>query len=454
MATSLSDLAEHPVVGKVLSDLQEFDESAATKLRSLGQFLVDSENKLIALMKNEEPPADAPGSIEFGLMLYWIHEYLPDIAKYFPPTQITKETIALWMKKLGAGGVLDEEGDLVAFTEYAVLDEGWLIVAPYYLATLLFPETNAKFGTDPCILKIPDDDPVTIALVGDWGTGKWADGTTDGPALAIKQQIEGLDPRPDYTIHLGDVYYVGSHYPDIEKEKFLDLWPVGSKGTFTLNSNHEMYAGGRGYFDVALKVNGPFGHQNQTSYFAIEYGNWLILGLDSAFASTDFLYMNGALNEEQKSFVKKVNADFQPAGNKNIIVMTHHTGTNLAGTQIMGKKPNCLWDDVRDALGGEGPDYWYWGHAHNGVVYNASTALGSKTKARCIGHGAIPFGDSNLLKQSAAVEWYANTPYPNPDAEQKNRVLNGFALLTLSPAPLKEEFYEQGNPNPVWPSAS
>jgi predicted phosphodiesterase len=58
---------------------------------------------------------------------------------------------------------------------------------------------------------------------------------------------------PDFTIHLGDVYYVGD---DNEvRENFLGektspyapvRWPMGAKGSFALNGNHEMYADGNG----------------------------------------------------------------------------------------------------------------------------------------------------------------------------------------------------------------
>jgi hypothetical protein len=50
-------------------------------------------------------------------------------------------------------------------------------------------------------------------------------------------------------------------------------WPIGPKGSFALNGNHEMYANGGGYFDVLLPQlglcdsNGATSGQ-QTSFFA------------------------------------------------------------------------------------------------------------------------------------------------------------------------------------------
>ena len=73
-----------------------------------------------------------------------------------------------------------------------------------------------------------------------------------GEAEQIAELIESVAPH--FTIHLGDVYYVG----DEEEMKTNCLgqapvgsdvrgvcWPPGSVGSFALNGNHEMYANGK-----------------------------------------------------------------------------------------------------------------------------------------------------------------------------------------------------------------
>lgn len=85
-----------------------------------------------------------------------------------------------------------------------------------------------------------DDQEIRIALAGDWATG------TD-EAYEIGQHIEAF--KPHYTIHLGDVYYVGDNAEvDLnflgktsKKGKKYDacLWPIGSNGSFALMGNHE-----------------------------------------------------------------------------------------------------------------------------------------------------------------------------------------------------------------------
>ena len=136
-----------------------------------------------------------------------------------------------------------------------------------------------------------DADPV-IGIVGDWGTGYYSDeGGADCPAQRVMEQIANpnLSPAIDYLIHLGDVYYAGTDLrplPGEEQDNFYSKWPDQGPGrNWTLNSNHEMYGAASGYFDVALQKGGPFAAQNGMSYFAMTYGPWLVLGLDSAYYS-------------------------------------------------------------------------------------------------------------------------------------------------------------------------
>jgi len=81
----------------------------------------------------------------------------------------------------------------------------------------------------------------TIAIAGDWGTG-------DEASRRIATEIDKL--QATYTIHLGDVLLLGHRSRgDGPSPSALARGTIAS---FTLNSNHEMYSGGHGYFGVAL----------------------------------------------------------------------------------------------------------------------------------------------------------------------------------------------------------
>lgn len=120
------------------------------------------------------------------------------------------------------------------------------------------------------------DDRVKISIAGDWGTG------TDEAKIvaAVMEKSE-----PDFTIHLGDVYYVGDSNEVRENvlgEKTSPYapvkWPMGAKGSFALNGNHEMHADGNGYWRIVLPRMGlkergsEWGTGQWTSFFCLENG--------------------------------------------------------------------------------------------------------------------------------------------------------------------------------------
>lgn len=91
--------------------------------------------------------------------------------------------------------------------------------------------------------------------------------------------------------------------------------------------------------------------------------------------------MDGTLNPQQIDWMKTL------PKRSRLMVLSHHQGFDISG-----HNPNGLYTQVCDALG-RVPDYWYWGHLHNGIVYAEQGGL----KARCAGHGAIPYGVTSEL---------------------------------------------------------
>lgn len=421
-------------------------QAAPSQLSQTWAYLKTSETMLISLMNGGAPPETPAGSVDKGPILYMLHQ-LPESVVYvltnylrMPPTSITSADLAAWNAELAGPGVIAADGTLLAYSKYAQFDTGWAYAIFEYAIHAAGIEPKATFGASPFTLTVTGQQSLKIALTGDWGTGVWSDGSEKYcPSQLVIQQIQAASP--DVAIHLGDVYYAGTQDGVLgfgkgeEAKKFVDQWGI-FPNNFTLNSNHEMYDGGNGYFKVALAAK-PFLPQNNTSYFAIEYGKWLIFGLDSAFYDTSPMYMYGALTDpNQIKFIKS----FDLTG-KTVIVMTHHNGLTTDGTA-----QTALWTDVVSALG-RAPDYWYWGHVHNGIVYSSLSAAGAATQARCVGHGALPFGNAYELNNAGTpipeVLYYSHTPMQNPDPQQAKRVLNGYAILTLGAGTLLEEFFDE-----------
>jgi len=417
------------------------------EINRLGVFLQACETRLIRLMNNEHPGENEGGVTQYGLGLYIFDTTHPVLRKLlgFPKTQITAALLKQWETDITTGGVDDYEGSLIAVGKYEQLDAGWVTALIYYLALKLGVRdvsSWATFGKTPATVTASGDS-VKIALIGDWGTGSFNDGAIQCPAVAVMAQVKEL--AADFTIHLGDVYYAGTSGflgSDEELDNFVNLWVAGAAGSFMLNSNHEMYSGAQGYFTKGLQA-APFAIQNGTSYFAIQTDKWVVIGLDTAYYDRSPLFMNGALtDQDQINFVKSLDTT-----NKKVVMLTHHNPTNIEGTA-----PLSLWNDCVGALG-KVPDFWYWGHIHNGIVYSdQSFPAQNGVQARCVGHSAIPFGVGyGLMDQNGnnkpSVEYFAHelmsSEYSNTDAQQSNRVLNGFAVITLSADSILEEFVDQ-----------
>jgi hypothetical protein len=324
------------------------------------------------------------------------------------------------------------EGDIMGSGKYQTLDPRWELVVGIVLFENILHKHPFPTGTPPIH---PIADTATFALVGDYGTGNFGSG--DSPSTKISKFIPTL--HPDYAIHLGDVYYAGTN-PE-ETSKLLGCWPRGAKASFTLNSNHEMYSGAGPYFNMA--IGSPIFNllQSPWSFFALENTNWVIVGLDSAYYSSEVqLYMNGTLgaNNNQTQFLRQV-----AALNKKTIILTHHNPIPLGGLDRVpqnGDEGFQLYTDVMSAFAGRSaPAYWYFGHKHNGVAYHP--LAGSNLLCRCLGHGALPAGVASDLTGSTNVAWFEKCNAGDPD--DNLRIYNGFLHLELNGPDLTEIFYDE-----------
>lgn len=340
-------------------------------------------------------------------------------------------------------------GEILSMTKYNQLDPMWTITGIYYVINKIDPKLyygpypepqNAYVGTVDASQK-----SLNLAVIGDWGTGvygKFYD--NQGPAVAVMDAVRALGP--DMAVHLGDVYYAGTddRLPLHEEQRFLlDQWKTGldAPGTnFAINSNHEMYGAVWGLMGVALAPDTVFGHQNRAPYFAIHYGQWVIIGLDSARFDPSMFYMQGALGDAGNTQQKRFVAALDDLSNKKVLVMTHHNPIDYTGESLVQNKKagQALWDGMKEIIG-RAPDVWYWGHLHLGVAYNANTVVGSEgTICRCVGHSAIPYGNAYGINTNN-VDYYAHTSL----AEGTKQVQNGFAMLSLRPdGTFDETFYE------------
>ncbi len=363
--------------------------------------------------------------------------------------------VAAQIGQLQAGDAVAEAmgiREIAGTGDYEYFDRHWIESALNYYQTgkNRVPFPTAKGSVNP-VKRLVAEDQIRIAIAGDWGTG------TD-PATAYPYAIAGAvaaqmaDHKPHYTIHLGDVYYSGLETE--EAQKFVGRWPRGSVASYTLNSNHEMYCGGKGYFNVLL-ANEMFKEQQGLSYFALTNDLWLIIGLDSAYFAyyQSLLYEDGALFEPdtQKQPDGMVQSQWltevlKANPNKRVIILTHHDGFDvqpISGT--LTRKP--LYQQVTAQMANVKDWWWYWGHVHGVIAYERIFFDNNNAVTpRCIGHGAIPYLPfppdlSHLGDGTVRVQWVETDLARN--GGDSRRAPNGYLLLTLSGAEIHEELFDE-----------
>lgn len=287
---------------------------------------------------------------------------------------------------------------------------------------------------------------VKISIAGDWGTGTEE---AEDVACAIQRF------NPHFTLHLGDVYYVGN--PASVNENCLGIrnpnnnydpvtWPLGSRGSFALNGNHEMYANGGGYFDVLLpelglrRAIGTTSGQ-QTSFFCLENKYWRIIAIDTGYNSMGVPILshipiindipgiggNCKLPDDLMEWMGRVVNPGQDQ--RGLIILSHHQ--NYSAFQNCYKKPaQQLWD-----AGIARPVLWFWGHEHRLAGYDRYGTCDLKSFARCIGHGGMPI-DRGSPQHDPPPVFY-------DDRQAKNTYgINGFANLTFVGASLSVEYVD------------
>ena len=259
--------------------------------------------------------------------------------------------------------------------------------------------------------------------------------------------------NPHFTSHIGDVYYVGD--PPSVNENCLGIknpnnnydpvtWPIGSKGGFALNGNHEMYANGIGYFDVFLPrlglrdQSGTMSGQ-QTSFFCLQNQYWRIIAIDTGYNSigvpiisnipiiNDIPGIGGNCKLMDDLIDWLTNVVKPDQDQRGVIIISHHQ--NYSAFQGQYKKPaQQMWD-----AGIRRPVIWFWGHEHRLAGYDLNGTCDLKSFGRCIGHGGMPVDRGDPAHEPAPV-FYDNRVSNNTYG------VNGFVNLTFTGSNLSAEY--------------
>jgi len=280
-------------------------------------------------------------------------------------------------------------------------------------------------------------DNATIAVIGDWGTGMNA-------ALVLLQQIADHF-QPDVLLHLGDIYYSGlpaecsNHFSKLLEEVWPDIGEKSAPLVFTLDGNHDRYAGtSGGYYDLIASLNKSANKPQPNSYFAIRNNFWQFLALDTGFYDCDPNNVNSNVTklvpeevawhlDKIKNNGEGVNAAVNPSGVRRTVLLSHHqlfsftgVGKDPATGRPLAINPNLVsgFSSVFDSI-----DLWLWGHEHDLCIFQpyANGPDQPLPRGRCIGASAVPVFTSQAPKAPV------NLLLPN-GASGPPKIIDGTAL--------------------------
>ncbi|WP_025764871.1 metallophosphoesterase family protein [Dyadobacter tibetensis] len=305
---------------------------------------------------------------------------------------------------------------------------------------LCYPKGDDN-GCYPLLPALPKTELVTLALLSDWASDTIE---SDRVAELVAQR------RPDYSIHLGDVYFVGT-----EKEVYENFtapyasWYYGGSGSLALPGNHEMYSNGKAYFRHLLPAmyasDGKVKHTQKAGFFCLENQYWRIIGLDTGYTSVERPFVeiirppDCHLRKEQIDWLRDVVRIGDASDRRGIVLLSHHPYFSAfrEAYPVPAQQIKELMGDAARPL------IWFWGHDHRLVIYNKTQQEnGPEVYGRCIGHGGMP----------VEIEW------PGKEAEREKiqfydtRVrtvvkrhrlgYNGFVLLNLQGSQLEAQYID------------
>ena len=404
------------------------------------------QSALYAVLDQGEKPIDALGSEHPAMVASCIAcealeremlgaAYEPQGEKVADPietTDLMRECARLYVGLLGArmmgnqAKVIELENEL----RYSVCDPLW--------AKTLFEFRKGEDkkipyrryrSMDDFVVPLPEKErekeSLKIAFVSDWATGT---------AVARNVMRNIADQQPDVVIHLGDIYYSGTRKEC--EENFLNVvrtYLPASVPVYTLAGNHDLYAGGEGYYWLLDQVDQP------ASYFCLRNDDWQILAVGAPPETedpADALTHVPTIDEQEVAWHKD---KIQNSGGRKTVMLSHYQLFTASGN--IGRTPDnrplainpVLHNAFKDEL--EKIDLWMWGHEHNFIVFNPYLGL---ERGRCIGSGALPVSliwqPYSQLPNLALPDHITEPPRINLDAQlghDGDHYHHGYGVLTL-----------------------
>jgi hypothetical protein len=265
---------------------------------------------------------------------------------------------------------------------------------------------------------------------------------------------------PDFTIHLGDVYYVGGN-SEIDENCFGKsagefegvTWPHGSQGSFALNGNHEMYANGEPYFTSFLPTLGMRGDSGGqvASFFCLEAAKWRLLAIDTGYNSVGIPILSqipgintipfiGGDCHLEKLLLNWLRSVVKPKENpKATLILSHHQYFTAFKDYAYTKPAKQLMEFF------QGQEVvWIWGHEHRLGIYQKFSKDGGITAyGRCMGHGGMPVDLGTPDPTKAPLTFYDPRTHRLSNGVDVGQ--NGFVSITINGGVLTLDYRDIDN---------
>ncbi len=308
--------------------------------------------------------------------------------------------------------------------------------------------TRSRFGsryiypaatpTNNSIYTLHNDESTTIALASDW-----ASDTVESDAIA--DEIKKHDPH--YTIHLGDTYFVGTQ-KEIQNnfKPGLGSWHYGSKGSFALPGNHEMYTRGIPYHRDLLPLmgiknkNSNVADGQQTPFFALQNKYWNIIGLDTGYNSIGIpfferIFHNCSFHPNLINWLKQ-QLHLDSDVHRIPVFLSHHqyfSAFDRSYSQPAKQLQNLI---------GHRKAIWFWGHEHLLAIYDEHALNDNVTVyGRLIGNGGMPVEHKKVINEKEARKIVF---HDTRIRDQKNKLgHNGYVILEVDGNSLLCKYFDE-----------
>ena len=301
-------------------------------------------------------------------------DFATDISKLELLSTCARLYLSLAMAK--AMGDSERATELESEIQFSTCDPLWAKALLHFDDDRTVTPYRHYESIDDFVLPLPGD-TLKIAFIADWATG------TDFAKNVMRCIGE---QAPDVLIHLGDVYYSGTK--EEMQEHFLsivrDYVPATTK-VFSLAGNHDLYAGGEGYYWLIDELGQP------ASYFCLRNEHWQILGIGAPPEIGDPMAAQNSAHDVDPKEAEWQRHKIETADGRKTVMLSHYQLFTASGNiaRSADNRPlavNPIFMEAFEPVLSE-IDVWLWGHEHNLAVFEPYVGL---ERGRCIGSGAIP----------------------------------------------------------------